>query len=155
MYKFSNQYGNCYCCWCRHAKPTVNLRSIVRDLLASYSSFRFANSYNFSYFDCSLKLAPYQMVGLNWLVVMHRQKVNGILADEMGLGKTVQVIAFLAYLKETNQVTGTHLIVVPASTLGIHYCYICKKNGKRHYIITLIHILQTIGRMNLLAGVQL
>lgn len=59
------------------------------------------------------------MVGLNWLVVMHRQKVNGILADEMGLGKTVQVIAFLAYLKETHQVTGTHLIVVPASTLGI------------------------------------
>lgn len=59
------------------------------------------------------------MVGLNWLVVMHRQKVNGILADEMGLGKTVQVIAFLAYLKETRQVTGTHLIVVPASTLGI------------------------------------
>lgn len=49
---------------------------------------------------------------------MHNQKVNGILADEMGLGKTVQVIAFLAHLKETNQVTGTHLIVVPASTLG-------------------------------------
>uniref|UniRef100_A0A2A4IW79 Uncharacterized protein n=1 Tax=Heliothis virescens TaxID=7102 RepID=A0A2A4IW79_HELVI len=35
----------------------------------------------------------------------------------MGLGKTVQVIAFLAHLKETGQARGTHLIVVPASTL--------------------------------------
>ncbi|CAK1551300.1 unnamed protein product [Leptosia nina] len=65
----------------------------------------------------SLKLAPYQLVGLNWLAVLHKQGVSGILADEMGLGKTVQVIAFLAHLKETGQAKGTHLIVVPASTL--------------------------------------
>lgn len=31
--------------------------------------------------------------------------------------QTIQVIAFLAYLKETNQQRGTHLIVVPSSTL--------------------------------------
>ncbi|XP_052753322.1 SWI/SNF-related matrix-associated actin-dependent regulator of chromatin subfamily A containing DEAD/H box 1 homolog [Galleria mellonella] len=67
--------------------------------------------------DTSLKLAPYQLVGLNWLAVLHKQAVSGILADEMGLGKTVQVIAFLAHLKETGQARGTHLIVVPASTL--------------------------------------
>ncbi|KAL4715911.1 hypothetical protein ACJJTC_013211 [Scirpophaga incertulas] len=67
--------------------------------------------------DPSLKLAPYQLVGLNWLAVLHKQGVSGILADEMGLGKTVQVIAFLAHLKETGQAKGTHLIVVPASTL--------------------------------------
>ena len=42
----------------------------------------------------------YQMIGLNWLVLMHRQSLNGILADEMGLGKTIQSIAFLAHLKE-------------------------------------------------------
>ena len=68
-----------------------------------------------------LKLAPYQMVGLNWLAVMHSQSVNGILADEMGLGKTIQVIAFLTYLKETGLVgenDGPHLIVVPSSTMG-------------------------------------
>lgn len=68
-----------------------------------------------------LKLAPYQMVGLNWLAVMHSQNVNGILADEMGLGKTVQVIAFLTYLKEAGLVgedDGPHLIVVPSSTMG-------------------------------------
>ncbi|XP_044729934.1 SWI/SNF-related matrix-associated actin-dependent regulator of chromatin subfamily A containing DEAD/H box 1 homolog isoform X2 [Chrysoperla carnea] len=64
-----------------------------------------------------LKLAGYQMVGLNWLAVMHAQGVNGILADEMGLGKTVQVIAFLAHLKQIGAARGPHLIVVPASTL--------------------------------------
>lgn len=67
-----------------------------------------------------LTLAPYQMVGLNWLAVMHAQNVNGILADEMGLGKTIQVIAFLTYLKEAglvNEMDGPHLIVVPSSTM--------------------------------------
>lgn len=63
------------------------------------------------------KLADYQIIGLNWLTVMHNQKMNGILADEMGLGKTIQVIAFLAYLKENNLQKGAHLIVVPSSTL--------------------------------------
>ncbi|XP_033230612.1 SWI/SNF-related matrix-associated actin-dependent regulator of chromatin subfamily A containing DEAD/H box 1 homolog [Belonocnema kinseyi] len=67
-----------------------------------------------------LKLASYQMVGLNWLAVMHAHGVNGILADEMGLGKTIQVIAFLTYLKEAGLYTdtdGPHLIVVPSSTM--------------------------------------
>ncbi|XP_043481761.1 SWI/SNF-related matrix-associated actin-dependent regulator of chromatin subfamily A containing DEAD/H box 1 homolog [Leptopilina heterotoma] len=67
-----------------------------------------------------LKLAPYQMVGLNWLAVMHAHGVNGILADEMGLGKTIQVIAFLSYLKESgfyDENDGPHLIVVPSSTM--------------------------------------
>ncbi|CAG4982849.1 unnamed protein product [Colias eurytheme] len=85
--------------------------------------------------DSSLKLAPYQLVGLNWLAVLHKQGVSGILADEMGLGKTVQVIAFLAHLKETGQAKGTHLIVVPASTLasyqlvGLNWLAVLHKQG--------------------------
>lgn len=63
------------------------------------------------------KLADYQLIGLNWLTVMNKQQMNGILADEMGLGKTIQVIAFLAYLKEHNLSKAAHLIVVPSSTL--------------------------------------
>uniref|UniRef100_A0A1I8MUS3 SWI/SNF-related matrix-associated actin-dependent regulator of chromatin subfamily A containing DEAD/H box 1 homolog n=1 Tax=Musca domestica TaxID=7370 RepID=A0A1I8MUS3_MUSDO len=63
------------------------------------------------------KLADYQLIGLNWLTVMNKQQMNGILADEMGLGKTIQVIAFLAYLKENNLSKAAHLIVVPSSTL--------------------------------------
>lgn len=65
----------------------------------------------------NMKLTGYQMVGLNWLVVLYSQGVNGILADEMGLGKTVQIISFLAHLKETGAATSTHLVIVPSSTL--------------------------------------
>ncbi|XP_054163041.1 SWI/SNF-related matrix-associated actin-dependent regulator of chromatin subfamily A containing DEAD/H box 1-like [Oppia nitens] len=64
-----------------------------------------------------MKLSHYQMIGLNWLALMYRKGINSILADEMGLGKTIQVIAFLAYLRETKNLTGIHLVIVPASTL--------------------------------------
>ncbi|XP_062545475.1 SWI/SNF-related matrix-associated actin-dependent regulator of chromatin subfamily A containing DEAD/H box 1 homolog [Armigeres subalbatus] len=64
-----------------------------------------------------LKLAEYQLVGLKWLSVMHHNDMNGILADEMGLGKTIQVIAFLAWLKENDLIKHPQLIVVPSSTL--------------------------------------
>lgn len=66
------------------------------------------------------------MIGLNWLAFMNTQKLNMILADEMGLGKTVQVIAFLAYLKENGRTHANlpQLIVVPASTLGNYFVYI-------------------------------
>lgn len=65
----------------------------------------------------SRSLSGYQLVGLNWLWVMHELGLGGILADEMGLGKTVQVIALLAALKEAGK-PGPHLVVAPASVLG-------------------------------------
>ncbi|XP_070567797.1 SWI/SNF-related matrix-associated actin-dependent regulator of chromatin subfamily A containing DEAD/H box 1-like [Ptychodera flava] len=66
--------------------------------------------------NSSFTLKPYQMIGLNWLVLLHRREVNGILADEMGLGKTIQAIAFLAHLMEMGD-EGPYLIVVPSSTM--------------------------------------
>ena len=64
----------------------------------------------------NFQLSVFQLIGLNWLVLMHKQSLNGILVDEMGLGKTIQTIAFLAHLKETGE-EGPHLIVVPSSTM--------------------------------------
>ncbi|KAL7636614.1 UNVERIFIED_CONTAM: hypothetical protein RMT77_013391 [Armadillidium vulgare] len=65
-----------------------------------------------------MKLKNYQLIGLNWLVLMHDQQLNGVLADEMGLGKTVQAISFLGYLKEMGELEHKMcLIVVPTSTL--------------------------------------
>eukprot|EP00923_Selenidium_pygospionis_P045656 GHVN01078873.1.p1 GENE.GHVN01078873.1~~GHVN01078873.1.p1 ORF type:complete len:913 (+),score=165.91 GHVN01078873.1:262-3000(+) len=64
------------------------------------------------------KLKPYQMEGLNWLINLHEGGLNGILADEMGLGKTFQTIALIAYLTETRQMPGPHLVLGPKSTLG-------------------------------------
>jgi hypothetical protein len=46
-------------------------------------------------------LKPYQLVGINFLLLLYRQQVGGaILADEMGLGKTAQAICFLGLLGE-------------------------------------------------------
>lgn len=62
-------------------------------------------------------MRPYQLQGLNWMVSLHHNGLNGILADEMGLGKTLQTISFLSYLKHIRGVNGPHLVVVPKSTL--------------------------------------
>jgi E1A-binding protein p400 len=64
-----------------------------------------------------LKLREYQHVGLDWLVTMYENKLNGILADEMGLGKTIQTIALLAHLACDKGIWGPHLIVVPTSVM--------------------------------------
>ncbi|KAF8266870.1 SNF2 family DNA-dependent ATPase [Lactarius quietus] len=62
-------------------------------------------------------MRPYQLQGLNWMVSLYHNSLNGILADEMGLGKTLQTISFLAYLKHQRSIPGLHLVVVPKSTL--------------------------------------
>ncbi|KAL4600126.1 hypothetical protein ACB092_11G175500 [Castanea dentata] len=59
------------------------------------------------------ELRPYQVEGLQWMVSLFNNNLNGILADEMGLGKTIQTISLIAYLMESKGVTGPHLIVAP------------------------------------------
>lgn len=39
-------------------------------------------------------MRKYQLEGLEWLVSLYENGLNGILADEMGLGKTIQVSGF-------------------------------------------------------------
>ncbi|KAG5518956.1 hypothetical protein PMAC_002487 [Pneumocystis sp. 'macacae'] len=65
--------------------------------------------------QCQLK--EYQLKGLNWLVNLYEQGINGILADEMGLGKTVQSISVMAYLAENHNIWGPFFVIAPASTL--------------------------------------
>ncbi|XP_031497207.1 ISWI chromatin-remodeling complex ATPase CHR11-like [Nymphaea colorata] len=64
------------------------------------------------------KMRDYQLAGLNWLIRLYENGINGILADEMGLGKTLQTISLLGYLHEFRGITGPHLVVAPKSTLG-------------------------------------
>eukprot|EP00934_Nitzschia_sp_Nitz4_P004967 Nitzschia sp. Nitz4//scaffold58_size112336//101809//105310//NITZ4_004051-RA/size112336-snap-gene-0.160-mRNA-1//1//CDS//3329555043//4957//frame0 len=64
------------------------------------------------------KMHNYQLEGLNWLIKLHCNGINGILADEMGLGKTLQTISFLAYLREHRGVKGPHIVIVPKSVVG-------------------------------------
>lgn len=62
-------------------------------------------------------LREYQVTGLQWMVSLYNNQLNGILADEMGLGKTVQIMALFAHLMEDKQVCGPHLVVVPNAVL--------------------------------------
>lgn len=68
--------------------------------------------------DEKLVLKPYQVVGINWLLLLCQNKVSGVLADEMGLGKTVQTVAFLQLLNSREVKKVPHLVVVPASVLN-------------------------------------
>merc|ERR1719412_87332 len=64
------------------------------------------------------KLKEYQVKGLEWMVSLYNNNLNGILADEMGLGKTIQTIGLITYLMEKKGVMGPFLIIVPLSTLS-------------------------------------
>lgn len=62
-------------------------------------------------------LKEYQIKGLQWMVSLFNNHLNGILADEMGLGKTIQTISLLTYLVEVKKIRGPFLVIVPLSTL--------------------------------------
>ena len=82
-------------------------------------------------------MRDYQVQGLNWMIGLHHNGINGILADEMVcqqrekaspsgkfklfalrvLEKRYKTIAFLGYLKLFRDLPGPHLVIVPKSTL--------------------------------------
>ncbi|KAF2796290.1 hypothetical protein K505DRAFT_373277 [Melanomma pulvis-pyrius CBS 109.77] len=62
-------------------------------------------------------LKEYQIKGLQWMISLYNNNLNGILADEMGLGKTIQTISLITYLIEKKGQQGPFLVIVPLSTL--------------------------------------
>lgn len=76
-------------------------------------SFQFTESPEF----ISGRMRNYQIEGLNWLITLFENGINGILADEMGLGKTLQAISIIGYLKHYKKINGPHVIIVPLSTI--------------------------------------
>ncbi|KAI1340442.1 SNF2-family ATP dependent chromatin remodeling factor snf21 [Xylariaceae sp. FL0016] len=62
-------------------------------------------------------LKEYQLKGLQWMISLYNNNLNGILADEMGLGKTIQTISLITYLIERKMQSGPYLVIVPLSTL--------------------------------------
>ena len=63
------------------------------------------------------QLKEYQMKGLQWMISLYNNNLNGILADEMGLGKTIQTISLITYIIEKKRNNGPFLVIVPLSTL--------------------------------------
>ena len=63
-------------------------------------------------------LYPHQKRGVSWLQESWNSGKRGVLlADDMGLGKTLQVLVFLAWLRETGCKQKTFLIVAPTGLL--------------------------------------
>ncbi|KAI9924424.1 hypothetical protein AWENTII_003830 [Aspergillus wentii] len=62
-------------------------------------------------------LKEYQIKGLQWMISLYNNNLNGILADEMGLGKTIQTISLITYIIEKKKNNGPFLVIVPLSTL--------------------------------------
>jgi len=60
-------------------------------------------------------LRDYQKEGLNWLNFLNEMGWGGILADDMGLGKTLQILTFVASLK--NKTPKTSLVIVPTTLI--------------------------------------
>lgn len=63
-------------------------------------------------------MRDYQIRGLNWMISLYENGINGILADEMGLGKTLQTISLLGFMKHYKNTPGPHIVIVPKSTLS-------------------------------------
>lgn len=82
--------------------------------LTSGSTFVFENS---PPYIKNGEMRDYQIRGLNWLIQLQHNGINGILADEMGLGKTLQTISVLGFIKHYKHQNGPFLIIVPKSTL--------------------------------------
>jgi SNF2 family DNA or RNA helicase len=47
-------------------------------------------------------MRDYQVRGLNWMISLYENGINGILADEMGLGKTLQTISLLGTVQHSS-----------------------------------------------------
>ncbi|XP_050187261.1 LOW QUALITY PROTEIN: chromodomain-helicase-DNA-binding protein 1-like [Myiozetetes cayanensis] len=65
-----------------------------------------------------IKLRPYQVEGVNWLVQCCEVQHGCILGDEMGLGKTCQTISLLLYLTKKLTDKERFLILCPLSVLS-------------------------------------
>ncbi|GEQ66504.1 hypothetical protein JCM33374_g167 [Metschnikowia sp. JCM 33374] len=94
---------------------------------------------------CVMK--DYQLDGLEWLVSLYENGLNGILADEMGLGKTLQCISLYGYLME-HGVKGPFLVVAPLSTVS-NWCNEFKKFAPQ------ISVLQYVGSKEKRSGMSL
>ena len=72
------------------------------------------------YIPKKLKTTPHehQRVGIEWLQEAWQRGRRGVLlADDMGLGKTLQVLAFLAWLRENEHEKKPFLVVGPVALL--------------------------------------
>ena len=63
------------------------------------------------------QLRPYQIEGFHFLAYLTTNRFSGILADDMGLGKTLQTLAWLIWLRNSQETPLASLVVCPKSVM--------------------------------------
>lgn len=101
----------------RPSKPVAESSKKTRDTRKAIESAQTAHNQLQPILVTGCTMKDYQLDGLEWLVTLYENGLNGILADEMGLGKTLQCISLICYLLE-HKVKGPFLIVAPLSTVN-------------------------------------
>ncbi len=71
-------------------KPTAAVKGIEEALQHAVKEVVFKQPSMMG--SAELRLKPYQIDGVQWMVSLYNNQLSGILADEMGLGKTIQVL---------------------------------------------------------------
>lgn len=82
-------------------------------------------------------LRPYQERGFKWLYTNIKKGFGCCMADDMGLGKTIQVISYIAKLKEDKELKQPALVACPDNTsgkLGKRNQPLCCLSGKPRFI---------------------
>ena len=73
-------------------------------------------------------MRKYQLEGLQWMINLDQNGINGILADEMGLGKTLQTISLFAHLVEVGVRVRNYKFDITNYNKVVHsFCFI--RNG--------------------------
>ena len=68
-------------------------------------------------------MREYQIEGLQWMLNLDQNGINGILADEMGLGKTLQTISLFAHLVEVGVKVRKILFFAGVLHENSYYCF--------------------------------
>lgn len=95
-----------------HGSDFISLNDMLRDMVDQFTHYR---DQDICFPDGDLEvLRDYQVIGVQWMMMIARCGFGGILADEMGLGKSIQTICYMKLRLQENP-KARFLIVVPTS----------------------------------------
>ena len=71
------------------------MATLVMETISKCTNQKLYIPFYYLHFILFISLFDFQIRGLNWMISLYENGINGILADEMGLGKTLQTISLL------------------------------------------------------------
>lgn len=99
---------------------TFEVQAEIEKIKADLSSFALEEEKDIPGLKPSTKLKDHQIKGVSWLKTLNNGKMEpkgAFLADDMGVGKTLQVLAFISYVKATDELKKKPILVVAPLSL--------------------------------------